>query len=93
MSSGAPDFDEVWERIRKHERAFFQTRLGVWFSYRLEGDVLLPSRTEFRIPRSDFALAYPLLPLPTPGKINRLVTGASYVYAILHDERISGGAW
>ena len=93
MSEPAPSFDEVWDRIVKHEHAFFRTRLGVWFTYRLEGDVVCPSRTDFRIPRRDFEIAYPLLPLPGPGKINRLVTGASYVYAILHDERVSGGAW
>jgi hypothetical protein len=93
VTEPAPSFDAVWERIGKHERAFFQTRLGVWFSYRIDGDVLCPSRTTLRIPRGDFALAYPMLPLPSPGKINRLVTGSSYVWAILHDERISGGAW
>ena len=89
----APDFDTVWERVRTHQREFFKTRLGEWFTYRIEDDCVLPSHTDFRIPRRDFALAYPMLPLPTPGKINRLVTSASHVWAILHDERISGGAW
>jgi hypothetical protein len=35
------------------------------------------------------AKAYELAPLSGPGEINKLVRGSSYVYAILHDERIS----
>ena len=93
MTSGAPDFEEIWKRIQAHEREFFQTRLGQWFTYRIDDEQVLPSHTDFRIPRRDFELAYPLLPIPTPGKLNRLVTGASHVWAILHDPRISGGAW
>ncbi|MFQ5699338.1 MAG: hypothetical protein ACE5IL_13770 [Myxococcota bacterium] len=88
-----PTFEEVWARICEQEQEFFRTRLGRWFRYRIEGRDLCPSQTQLRIPRSDFELAFPLLPLPTPGKLNRLVTGAGYLWAILHDPRISRGAW
>ena len=59
MTQAAPDFDEVWRRILEHEAKGFQTRLGRLFTYRVEGDCVLPSHSDFRIPKGDFALAYP----------------------------------
>jgi hypothetical protein len=87
------DLEAVWARIEAHAGEFFRTRGERWFSYRIDGECVLPSHSELRIPRSDFALAYALLPIPKPGKLARLVTGAEYLWAILHDPRISRGAW
>ncbi len=93
MSEAAAPFDELWERIRAHAGEFFKTEGGRWFTYQLEGDDLIPSQTEdLRIPRSDFELAFPMLPVPPP-KLNRFVKGPVYVWAILHDERVSAGRW
>ena len=86
------EFDAAWQRIAAHERTFFKTHGGRWFTYRIEGENLLPSQTDLAIPRSDFELAFPLLPVPPP-KLNKFVRGPAYVWAILHDPRISAGQW
>jgi hypothetical protein len=85
--------DLVWSRIAAHEREFFRTHLGRWFTYRIEGEALLPSHTDVRIPRADFELALALLPIRLPQKLARHVTDYEHVWAVLHDERISQGDW
>ncbi len=85
--------DLVWSRITAHEREFFKTHLDRWFTYRIEGATLLPSHSELRIPRADFDLALALIPIRLPQKLVGHVTDYEHVWAILHDERISGGAW
>ena len=85
--------DLVWSRITAHEREFFKTHLDRWFTYRIEGDTLLPSHSELRIPRADFDLGLALVPISLPQKLARHVTDYEHVWAILHDERISQGAW
>ena len=85
-------FEAVWERIGANEREFFKTDEGNWFTYRIEGDSLLPSQTDLRIPRADFELAFPMLPVH-PAKLNKFVKGPAYVWAILHDERIRADDW
>ncbi len=85
--------DQVWQRIGAHEREFFKSHQGRWFTYRIEGDRLLPSQSDLEIPRADFDLALPLVPIRAPQKLARFVTDYEYVWAILHDERISLGGW
>ncbi len=85
-------FDPVWVRIEAHAGGFFKTDGGRWFTYKIDGSFVLPSQTEVRIPRSDFELAFPLLPVRA-AKLNKFVKGPAYVWAILHDPRISNGEW
>lgn len=85
-------FEPVWGRIVSHQTEFFKTGEGNWFTYRVHGNALRPSRTELSIPRLDLERAFPLLPIP-PAKLNKFVTGPAYVWAILHDPRISAGHW
>ncbi len=92
MSASESPFDGVWLRIRGSSGEFFKTGDGLWFTYEVEGDVILPSHSELHIPRSDFELAFPLLPVP-PAKLNKFVKGPKFVWAILHDPRISEGRW
>ena len=92
-SSEPTSFAAVWERITGHGGEFFQTSKGRYFTYRIEEDALLPSQTDLRISRSDFELAFSMVPIPTSAKLNRLVEAPSYIWAILHDERIRCGAW
>lgn len=86
-------FDEIWRRICALEREFFQTHQKRWFTYRIEGDCLLPSHEELRVPRSDFELVVPMLPISDPRKIAKLVTGYPYVAAVINDPRVSRGDW
>ena len=82
--------DAVWERICAQAGEFFKTHRNEWFTYRIEGDELRPSQSDLSIPKSDFELAFPMLPVP-PAKLNRFVSGPRYVWAILHDPRVSAG--
>lgn len=84
-------FDRVWQRIVNHAGEVFRTTTGLEFTYRIQGSGFYPSRTEYRIGESDFEKAYQLVPIEGPGDISDLVRGSSYVWAVLHDPRISQG--
>jgi hypothetical protein len=92
VSDAANLFDAVWARICANEREFFKTDGGRWFTYRIEAEELRPSQSDIRISRSEFERVFPLLPVP-PAKMNKYVKGPAYVWAILHDPRISEGRW
>ncbi len=91
--SGVTPFDQAWEGIVEHAGEFFRTQAGEWFTYRVEENRVLPSHSDARIPQADFERVFPMLPLVSPQKIGRFVTGAKWIYAILHDERIRRGRW
>ena len=93
MSDAAIDFEAIWERILELRGEFFRTANGRWFTYKIEGDCLEVSQSELRLPRSDLALAFNMLPISRSAKLNRLVEGPAYVWAILHDKRIVRGDW
>jgi hypothetical protein len=88
-----PPFFEVWNRVVAHAGEVFNTKTGLTFTYRVVGDRFLPSRTRYQVARYDFEDAYRLVPLSGPGQINNIVRGPAYVWAVLHDARISRGAW
>jgi hypothetical protein len=88
VSTTAPSFDEVWNNILLNEGNIFHTIRGLEFMYRINNDILIPSRTEYNIPKNDIRRAYYMLPLSGPGEINETIRGPSYVWAILNDDRI-----
>ncbi|MGQ4834410.1 MAG: hypothetical protein ACP6IS_11015 [Candidatus Asgardarchaeia archaeon] len=88
-----PPFNEIWRRIREYEGEQFYTKTGLPFRYKIVGDTLIPDRTGYPLHISNFRKAYELVPIEGPGEINYLVRGPAYVWAILHDERISKGDW
>ncbi len=79
-------FEEVWGRIVTHTGEIFHTKTGLEFTYRVEGNGVYPSRTDYRIPKTDFEKAYQRVPC-RPADINKIVRGPAYVWAILHDKR------
>ena len=87
------DIDSAWARIRSHAGEEFETITGKPFTYEVSGSVFRPSRTKYNISESDFVKALRLWPLEGPGQINNLVRGPAYVWAVLHDQRISRGDW
>jgi hypothetical protein len=93
MEMPKPHFAHIWSAILAQAGQTFTTKTNLPFTYQVSGDVLAPSRTDYRISRSDFEVAYDLVPIAGPGQINELVRGPAYVWAILHDHRISRGAW
>lgn len=83
-------FENIWRRIREHEGDIFYTITGLKFTYSIEGDIFHPSRTDYNISKADFEKAYAMMPIKGPGGINNIVRGPAYVWAVLHDSRISG---
>jgi len=63
------------------------------FTYMIYGNSLCPDHTNRKIPKSDFRKAYEMVPLKGPGVIRDVVQGSAYVWAILHDKRITQGEW
>jgi hypothetical protein len=88
-----PPFDEIWNRIIAHAGENFYTITGLEFRYEIDGNIFCPSRTDYKIPKADFEKVYPLVPFDGPGRINNIARGPSYIWAVLHDRRISNGMW
>lgn len=88
-----PTFNIIWQRIISNEGNIFHTKTDLEFTYEIHGKCFYPSRTEYAISMSDFEKAYDLGPIEGPGEINNLVRGPAYVWAVIHDSRISSGAW
>ncbi len=88
-----PPFDKIWNRIIAHAGENFYTKTGLEFTYKINGDIFYPSRTNYKIPKADFEKAYAYVPIDGPSVINYVVRGPAYVWAVLHDQRISNGMW
>jgi len=82
-------FSEMWQRILKYEGYEFHTKTGLPFTYSIRGQVLIPSRTSYNIPMSQFEKAYGMMPVETMTALSRSVRGPTYIYAILNDPRIN----
>jgi hypothetical protein len=59
------------------------------FTYRITGDSLYTSRTNYKISKANFAKAFEYGPIEGPGAIKNMIIGPAYVWAILHDSRIA----
>jgi len=88
-----PSFAEIWKRIVACENEEFKTTSNLAFTYEINGNTLFTNRTDYNLSKTDFAKAYDLVPINNPGIITKLVKGPSYIWAILHDERISKKEW
>lgn len=88
-----PLFEEIWDRIAAHAGQTFHTITGLPFTYKIRRNGFYPSRTNYRISKADFREAYQWVPIEGPGAFNEIVRGPSYVWAVLHDPRISLGQW
>ena len=82
------NFEVVWAKIVHHKGEQFFTKTNIPFTYRIEGNSVVPDRTDYPIAKSQFQKAMQLMPLPGPGVINNIVRGPAYVYAILTDDRM-----
>lgn len=84
-------FNSTWANIVKYAGQTFTTVTGRDFTYYVSGGYVVPDRTDYKIPMSDFQKAWNIQMssgLTGPGQINSIVRGPSYVYAILSDPRI-----
>ena len=89
----APDVETVWARIVAHQGEPFRQIKGQVFTYRVEGNAVVPSTVNVKIQKSQFAKALPHVPFQRVADVPKDVFGPSYVYAILMDERIRDGDW
>jgi hypothetical protein len=86
------DMAAVWKRIEAHVGEPFHQIRGAEFTYRIEKNSLIPSRTNRNIGRLQFEKALAHVPLEDTTPVQRL-QGPSYLYAILMDPRIRAGEW
>jgi len=93
--SGNPgiDIEAVWSRIVAHQGETFHLLKGQAFTYRVEGNAVVPSTTQVKIHKSQFAKALSSVPFKKVADVPKDVFGPSYVYAILMDPRIRDGDW
>ena len=82
-------FSVMWQRILKYEGEEFRTKTGLPLTYSIKGHVLVPSRTNYNIPMSQFEKAYGMMPVETMTVLSRSVRGPTYIYAILSDPRVN----
>ena len=62
------------------------------FTYIMSGASLMTSRTESQISQGQFARALELWPADGPGALGSSVGRRTYMWALLNDQRILGGA-
>lgn len=84
-------FEEIWKRIVAHAGAPFETKRRLPFTFRVQGDAVVPSRTDYVLHRSDFETAHGMTPCQGPAALGDRVRGPSYIWAILHDPRVRRG--
>lgn len=103
QKESVPDsFGHVWDLIIKYSgqdtQPRFQTKRDLPLTYDLVDDYVIPSRTAWRIPKANFELYYDRGPVDGPGGILKdetlkKIQGPSYLWAIMHDERIRPKDW
>lgn len=81
-------FREIWLRILKNEGEEFKTKRGLPFIYKINGNQVIPNRTDYPLHKSEFKKAYDLMPTSGPAELSDIIRGPSYVWAILNDSRI-----
>jgi len=91
--SAKPDFEEVWKRVVSRAGESFFTKTGLRFTYSVDGDRVAVNRVRHPIGRADLARAYGIIPVEGPSLLPSGVRGPSYVWAILHDARVSLKQW
>lgn len=86
-------FEEAWKRILAHEGEIFDTKTHFKFTYKIKGNCFSTSRTHYYIGKRDIEKAYGMVPIDKPGTIRDIIRGYAYVWAVLHDKRISREEW
>lgn len=87
-----PTFEIVWNRIASHEREVFRQIRGGEFRYLMDGNGIIPDRTNHRFPKTEIQEAFRRMPMKNTVPLQDL-RGPSYLYAILMDDRIRQGGW
>ncbi|MEO6712699.1 MAG: hypothetical protein ABIM89_04630 [Mycobacteriales bacterium] len=89
VSGGAAHrLDAVWSQLETHAGEPFTLKRGQDFTYHVSGAVLMPTTANWDVPKAEFAEALRRMPVSGPAALKDL-QAAAYIYALLHDPRIS----
>ncbi len=80
-------FDNLWKRIEERAGHSVSTKRGQYFKYKIESGYLTVIESGVRIPKSQFNKALDQWPQNGPSNL-RGIYAASFVWAVLADERI-----
>lgn len=80
-------FEEIWKRIVELEGSEFWLVKGKVFTYKVSGNQIIPSTTDFPVQQNQFEKAWERMPVKGPGVIKDLMA-PSYLFAILSDTRV-----
>lgn len=80
-------FEQVWQHIKELEGSEFRQVRGKTFTYSVSSNTIIPSTTNYLIPRSQIEKAWARMPVTGPGALSDLIA-PSYLFAILTDSRI-----
>lgn len=78
---------KIWEKVVQHQGEIFQTVTGLEFTYRVSGEKVIHTRSKATLSKRDFETAVIINPQKA-FDLHNSVTGPSYVYAIITDDRI-----
>ena len=78
---------QIWEKVKQFQGQTFQTVTGLEFTYEVSGAKVIHSRSKATLSKSDFEKAIMLNP-QKPSDLHNAVSGPSYVYAIITDDRM-----
>lgn len=81
-------FDEIWNRIVSNEGQIFKTKTGKEFIYSVINNGIVTNKTNYILSKNDIKKVFNIMPVEGPGRINDLVRGPAYIWAILNDNRI-----
>lgn len=93
MGMRTVDINNIWAGIIAHEGKTFRKKQGQEFTFTVKGEAIVPSTTNWNIPKSSFEKALDYVPLKNVAIIQKICQGPSYVYAILMDQRIRNDLW
>ena len=84
-----PDIEKVWKNIQTCAGLPFETKGRISFTYQMLNEYTLQtSNTSMSLSKSNFSKALQLMPVKGPSGFGQKIQGASYVYALLSDDRI-----
>ena len=86
-------FDEVWKRVITRSGEVFFTKTGLRFTYTVDADKIRVNRVNYTVNKSDLLKAYEAAPVEGPSELASTVRGPTYVWAIIHDARVSLKQW
>lgn len=83
----AMNIEVIWENICSNEGEIFHQIKGQEFTYKVKGNAIKLSTTNYNIAKSTFEKALEFVPLENTVPVQHL-SAPSYLYAILMDRRI-----